>query len=276
MDSRGPVEALTVSLPLTMAPPLRLVLARKTPFDDQDRLFLEMYGVAAAAAIDSTRRLQDAHVVATVEERERIARDLHDELGQLLGFVTTMVQAIQQLVARGDIGRAEHELSRLESACRALGVQVREAILGLRTRVDAGRSMEETLRGFVTDFGALAGLRTSLQCEPSALAGLSGMVQYQLLQIVREAMSNARKHAQGTEVQVRARRHEGMLEVSISDDGRGTTGGTTLGFGLKTMAERAQALGGSLTLDSTPGAGTAVMIRIPEPEGAGRARTAGR
>jgi signal transduction histidine kinase len=133
-----PASSLTVSLPVATAPSLMLTLTRQARFDNQDRLFLEMYAVAAAAAIDSTRRLQDAQTIATVEERERIARDLHDELGQLLGFLTTMVQAIRELVVRGDTSRAEHELSRLETACRGLGVQVREAILGLRTHAAIG------------------------------------------------------------------------------------------------------------------------------------------
>lgn len=272
----GRAASLTVPLPVSTAPALTLDVTRRAPFDKQDRLFLEMYAVAAAAAIDSTRRLQDAQMMATVEERERIARDLHDELGQLLGFLTTMVQAIQELVARGDTNRAEHELSRLETACRALGVQVREAVLGLRTRVQAGQSMETTLREFVADFGALAGLKTSLHCEPSALSGLPAVVQYQLLQIIREAMSNARKHAHGRQLDVRARCLDGMLEVSVSDDGLGATPGPTAGFGLKTMMERARSLGGSLTLDSSRGYGTVVTVRIPEPRGVGNAGAAGR
>lgn len=274
--SGRPASSLTVSLPVATAPTLMLTLTRQARFDDQDRLFLEMYAVAAAAAIDSARRLQDAQTIATVEERERIARDLHDELGQLLGFLTTMVQAIRELVGRGDTSRAEHELSRLETACRGLGVQVREAILGLRTRVQVGQSMEGTLREFVADFGALAGLETSLRCEPSALTGLSAVVQYQLLQIIREAMSNARRHAQGRRVDVQARCLDGMLEVSVSDDGRGAMPGPTAGFGLKTMAERARALGGSLYIDSSPGSGTVVTVRIPEPRGVGYAGAAGR
>lgn len=274
--SGGPASSLTVSLPVATGPTPTLTLTRDPLFDEQDRLFLEMYAVAAAAAIDSARRLHEAQMIATVEERERIARDLHDELGQLLGFLTTMVQAIQELLSRGDTSRARHELSRLETACRELGVQVREAILGLRTRVQVGQSMEGTLREFVADFGVLAGLETSLQCEQSALAGLSAVVQYQLLQIIREAMSNARKHAQGRRVDVRARRLEGMLEVCVSDDGRGSLSGSTAGFGLKTMAERARALGGSFHIDSSPGAGTAVTVRIPEPKGVGYAGAAGR
>jgi signal transduction histidine kinase len=88
-------------------------------------------------------------------------------------------------------------------------------------------------------------------------------------------MSNVRKHAHGTRVDVRACCRDGVLEVSISDDGRGTTTGTTLGFGLKTMAERAQALGGSLVVRSHPGAGTIVTVRLPESRGTDDARAGG-
>jgi len=234
------------------------------PFTVEDELLLEMFAVATSAALENVTRLEEAQLVATVEERERIARDLHDDLGQLLGFLTAKIQAAQELVASGRASQAREELAGLETATRGLGAQVREAILGLRARVGPDRPLWRALEDYVADFGIQAGLSTEFASVPGAGAGLPGSSQYQLLRIAQEALSNARRHARATHVTVSLAESDGYLELAIEDNGAGfDPASPEAGFGLRTMQERVQALNGRFEIDSALGSGTLVRVRAP-------------
>lgn len=248
-------------------------------FGDEEALVLDMFAVAAAAGIENAARLEDAQLHATVEERERIARDLHDDLGQLLGFLTAKIQATQELVATGNADRAASELAGLERATRTLSAQVRESILGLRTSLGPEQPLGRALEDYTAEFGIQAGLRTSFDGHPDAGEALPSSTRYQVLRIAQEAMSNARRHASATSVDVSLREIDGILELTVVDDGTGFAsdgatgnGGPTGGagrFGLKTMAERARAAGGSLQVSTAPGQGTTVRATVPASPGEG-------
>ncbi len=236
-------------------------------FTVEDELVLDMFAVAASAGIENAYRLEEAQQVATIEERERIARELHDDLGQLLGFLTAKIQAAQELSVRGRDEQLREELAGLENATRMLGGQVREAILGLRARVGPDRSLGRALEDYVADFGIQAGLRAEFEGDPDTGHDLSGPSQYQLLRIAQEALSNARRHAGARVVRVGLRAGGGAIVLRVEDDGSGfDRAAGTPGFGLKMMAERAAALGGKFEVLSTPGSGTVVEVRVPSRE----------
>lgn len=235
-------------------------------FTPEEALLLDMYAVAAAAAIENAERLEEAQRLATIEERERIARDLHDDLGQLLGFLTAKIQAAQELVGTGRSAQAAEELAGLEAASRVLGAQVREAILGLRTSVGPDRALGRALEEYTAEFGIQAGLRTTFQGSAAAGELLPGPARYQALRIAQEALSNVRRHAQASVVSVAVRETNGVLELTVKDDGIGFDTGAAAGsggFGLKTMGERARAVGGALDVRSAPGEGTTVRATVP-------------
>lgn len=243
-----------------------LTAVRSAPgeFDAEDEVILDMFAVAAASGLENARRLQEAHLLATVEERERIARDLHDDLGQLLGFLSTKVQAVRELVARGRSNQAAEELAGLERSIRSLGTQVREAILGLRAQARPERPLGEVLQEYAADFGALAGVEVAFDGSPEAGRRLAPPRQYQLFRIAQEALSNARRHAKARRVTVRVAEAADQLELWVADDGAGfQPEAVTQGFGLKTMDERARNVGGTLRVESTPGVGTTVWVRVP-------------
>jgi signal transduction histidine kinase len=236
------------------------------PFASEEALILDMYAVAAAAGIENADRLEEAQRLATVEERERIAHDLHDDLGQLLGFLTAKIQAAQELVATDRSVQASEELAGLESASRALSAQVREAILGLRTSVGPDRPVGRALEEYTAEFGIQAGLRTTFEGRIGAGEHLPGPARYQTLRIAQEALSNVRRHAEASSVAVALRETDGVLEISVRDDGIGFDAATAAGsgrFGLKTMRERAQSVGGTLEVRSVPGSGTTVLATVP-------------
>ncbi|MBI4729540.1 MAG: GAF domain-containing sensor histidine kinase [Acidobacteria bacterium] len=230
----------------------------------EDELLLGMFSVAASAGIENAQRLEDTHLLATVEERERVARELHDDLGQLLAFLTAKIQAIEELIATGQVAGARRELAGLENASRALGEQVREAILGLRARIGPGSPLGPALEEYVSEFGIQAGLSTSFESTPDAGRSLPGAAQYQLMRIAQEALTNVRRHARAHRVAVRLAESGGRVELSVTDDGVGfDPSSASRGFGLKTMEERTESLNGSFEIRSSPGAGTCVLVRAP-------------
>lgn len=234
------------------------------PFGAEDRLLLDMYALAASAALDNARRVEEARLLATAEERERIARDLHDELGQLLGFLTAKIQATAELVASGRSRLAGAELARLERATRELSHQAREAIWGLRTQVGTGRPLGEVLEDYVASVGTQTDPRVAFEGDPGAGGTLADPARYELVRIAQEALTNARRHARARKVAVRLDERDGCLDLSVADDGVGfMPEEVSAGFGLKTMAERARALGGRLHVESVPGSGTVVRVSVP-------------
>ena len=238
-----------------------------SPFGAEEGLVLDMFGVAAAAGLENAERLEDAQRLATVEERERIARDLHDDLGQLLGYLTTKIQAARELVATDRPSAAAEELADLEDATRPLSAQVREAILGLRTWVGPDRPLGQAIEEYTAEFGIQSGLRTSFSGPATAGGSLSTSVRFQVMRIAQEAMSNARRHAAATTVTVVLYEHDGVLELCVRDDGVGFDAVAAAAgsgrFGLTTMAERARAVEGTLDVRSVLGEGTMVSLSVP-------------
>lgn len=235
-------------------------------FSDDEALVLDMFSVAAAAAIENASRVREAQRLATIDERERIARDLHDDLGQLLGYLTTKIQAARELVSTDRSALATKELTDLERATRSLSEQVREAILDLRASAQLDQPLGNSIERYTAEFGIGTGLRTTFHQTPGAGESLSASDRYHLLRILQEATSNVRRHATATAVDVALREQDGVLELSIRDDGLGFDPKTPTDpghFGLKTMAERARALGGKLVVQSAPGVGTGVCATIP-------------
>ncbi|MCC7360063.1 MAG: HAMP domain-containing protein [Anaerolineales bacterium] len=208
---------------------------------------------------------------AIVEERERIARELHDGLAQVLGYVHTKATAVRLLLARQQLPAAETQLAQLEAAARGLFVDVREAILGLRLTSRRDERLSALLQAYAAHFSSLSDLPVSVELSPSVgQLALPPETEVQLLRIVQEALTNVRKHAQATAVQVVVRNSGLVLEVTIRDNGvgfhldrDGHGGGGRPHFGLATMRERAEAIGAEFHLAARPGQGACVSVRLP-------------
>lgn len=234
---------------------------------DVEHRLLEGIGEQVAVVIENARlhgRVLDA---AVLEERERLARELHDGLAQLLGYVNTQTLAIKKLLRSGRREDAQAEVAQMEKTARRVYTDVREAILGLRS---SNGGLLEGVRSYVADFGQLAGLDVRLEIDDGAeKLSLPPSAEFQLVRIVQEALANVRKHADARTARVTvATGVNGELLVAVEDDGRGfahecrqRTGWPH--FGLQTMRERAEAIGGTLELDSQPGAGTRVRVSYP-------------
>jgi signal transduction histidine kinase len=205
---------------------------------------------------------------AIVEERERIARELHDGLAQVLGYVNTKAMAVRLLLKKRQTEAAEKQLLQLEEAARGLFVDVREAILGLKMAGSSDVHLAAMLTEYAAHFSRLSDLPVEVEVAPSvAQLALPAETELQLLRIVQEALSNVRKHASASAARVCVRNGGPTLELTVSDDGRGfefeqarQTGRPH--FGLSTMRERAEAISAEFNVESQPGAGTRVTIRL--------------
>jgi len=249
-----------------------------TEFDASDEERLGRFATQAAIAIESARLHRRVQVLAVTEERERIAREMHDSLAQVLGYVNTKAQAAQALLDTGQEARAAEQIGQLAQAARDAYADVRENIMGLRTSLGPQRTLLDTLRDYLQRWQDQTAIAADLEVSDGADSelGLSPLTEIQMLRIIQEALANVRKHAEASAVHIAIHEEEGSIVGTIDDNGVGFDP-SMIGrsdfprFGLSTMRERAEAVGGTLEIDASPGHGTQVRIRMPRLSPEGRA-----
>lgn len=235
-------------------------------FTEDDENTLERFALQAALAIDNAHLHEQVADLAVAQERLRIAHEMHDGLAQVLGYVNTKVQAAEMYLKREKAEEAGSQLRELAKAAREAYSDVRESIVGLRILPGPHRGIEDVLREYMERWQEMSGVSTSLTIDAVHLRVAH---ELQLVRIVQEALTNVRKHAKASHARVDIRRDGRNLVVTISDDGVGFGDLTTRSrggapqFGLATMRERAESIGGTLSIDSTPGKGTTVRFTLP-------------
>jgi signal transduction histidine kinase len=204
--------------------------------------------------------------LAIQEERERISRELHDGMAQILGYVNTKVTAVRLMLKNKQQEAAEGHLFQLEEAARELFVDIREAILGLRMNSQDGVGIADALREYSQKFSRLTNIPVDLKLNSGA-EGLAfdAETEMQLLRIVQEALTNVRKHAFAEEAWIALQAEGQYVTLTIGDDGRGFDPSRDyieerIQLGLQSMRERAESIGAQFSVDSEPGAGTRVEI----------------
>lgn len=235
---------------------------------DHELRLLAGIGEGVALAIANARLHERVLDGAVLEERIRIARELHDGLAQVLGYINTQTLAVKRLLATGRTQEARDQLDAMEDAARDVYGDVREAILGLRMSLPR-QGLVPTLRGYLQEYAPMSGAHLSLDAgEDVETLELQPEVEIQLTRIVQEALANVRKHARAEHATVRLALEDGVLAIEVADDGHGFDSGLEAPtgwprFGLQTMRERAQAVGGQFAVESEPGAGTRIAVRLP-------------
>lgn len=240
--------------------------------DEAEHGLLEGIGERLALAIENARLHAQVLDRAVLEERERIARELHDGLAQVLGYINTQTLAVRKLIATGRTEEAQGQLRAMEETARTVYADVREAILGLRTPFAPAAGLVPSLRRYLDQYGEMAGVAVDLRVGLRAgRTGLPGSTEIQLMRIVQEALSNIRKHADATRASVVLEGTGGNgLTVTVEDDGRGFPDGRPRDDGwphvggLQTMRERAEAIGAGFEIATAPGRGTRVTVRLPK------------
>lgn len=208
-----------------------------------------------------------AALSAVIEERERLSHELHDGVAQLVAYLSLRLGTVQELVAAERREEAIVELERLRGVADELSVDVHESIVGLRNRI-AERGLLPTLTDYLDEFEERHRLSVAL-CTSGPVEHIPALSALQIFRITQEALANIRKHADAEHTWVTLQCQEpGVLELVVGDDGRGfdparDPGHGRRSFGLSTMRERTESLGGSLRVESQPGNGTLVTVRLP-------------
>ena len=222
----------------------------------------------ALLAEERARSLQQRIAQATLaqeEERRRISRELHDGLGPSLADLGNRLSVCRQLV-RDDPRKAEAGLDEVTALLRGHIEQIRELINQLRPLALDQLGLVGALRQNMELFGEESGIDASLTISGSLPTDL--LADVTIYRVVQESLTNVRRHAQATVVQVTLRGADDSVEVTVSDDGQGfnpekAVGSKVKGTGLTSMRERAELVGGSFTVQSQPDQGCRTVLRIP-------------
>jgi len=237
-------------------------------FTPQEVIFLTAIGQQIGVAIENARLYQQGRHLAALEERDRLARELHDYLAQALGYLNVKASLMDDLLAKGQITQAQASLLEMKGIAREAYTDVREGIFSLRTMAAAGLGLLPTLREYLAEYRVHYGLETSLSIDDESLAEFPADVGVQISRIIQEALTNVRKHAQASRAWVRFAQEGDNVCITVEDNGRGfdpaqLTGEGRQYFGLQIMRERAEGVHSSLELHSRPGQGTRIILRVP-------------
>jgi two-component system nitrate/nitrite sensor histidine kinase NarX len=237
------------------------------PFGARDRAFLDALSGLAAIAITSAKMRESERHAAILAERERIAREMHDSLAQVLGVTHLQLRALDSRAAVRAAPRLAAELCQLADICEEAYRDVREAILGLRESSRADRGLLESLEVYVEKYTQQSGIETTLDSTLDRDPPISPSSEIQVIRVIQEALTNVRKHSGASSAVVRIAQSPTSITFLVEDDGHGFDPDVTLagadGFGTTTMRERMRLLGGRLTVDSAPGQGTRIVAEVP-------------
>ena len=166
--------------------------------------------------------LEQQQAVATLQERERLARELHDSAGQVLGYVNLQAETIHKWLQAGNAEKADSLVLRLTEVAKEAHADIRESILSLKAGSAQGWSFLPTLKRYLDDFQAHYGIRTELVLKGGLEENkFKPDAEVQLLRVIQEALTNARKHGHAHNVQVVIEQRESWGHITVTDDGNG-------------------------------------------------------
>jgi len=237
-------------------------------FTDGDEAAVVLLASHAAIAIDQARLFEDSRELALLQERGRLARELHDAMSQSLFSLQLSADTATRLLAEDPAGAAA-ALATVRALAAQVSAELRTTVEGLRPAdlerdgLAAALTTQLTVAGRAHD--------VPVDVEVGDLDGLDPDDEHQVLRIAQEAVTNALRHASAGRVRVTlgpgAPDSRWALVLRVSDDGRGfdpqARGLRARRLGLTSMHERAASLGGALTVTSAPGEGTTVALRVP-------------
>jgi signal transduction histidine kinase len=213
------------------------------------------------------KQLQDHQLkLASLEEREWLARELHDGVGQALAAADLQVEITRELLVRGQMDGVRTSLTQLSKVIREGKIHVGDYLLGVKTWSSSDEFFV-ALRHYIASYSQHAGIQTELVLPPEIEKNpLGEAVETQIQRIIQEALTNIKKHANARSARVVFALHDSQVQIVIEDDGRGfdpADPANDKGFGLRAMRGRVETLGGGVELKSSPGSGTTVFVWAP-------------
>ncbi len=212
------------------------------------------------------RCLEQVRVAATVAERERLARELHDAPAQVLAAAHLRLRTLEAHPELAGLPGVRSELADVAATFADALRDLRQEIGALRDCCTDDRPLPELLGLLTTRFARSTGLPVDLHVDPAGARALRSDAVVHVARIVAEALTNVRKHAAAASVSVRVEHRGSQVVASVEDDGRGFSAPPSpdgLRYGLQVMAERAGLAGGHLAVMARPGGGTRVAVTLP-------------
>lgn len=234
-------------------------------FTEQDVGLMTAIGQQVGVAIENARFYEQAQQAAALQERQRLARELHDSATQSLYAVTMFAEAAARLLKSGDIEPAANHLQDVRETAREALQEMRLLIFELRPPILEEEGLVAALQTRLEMVEERSGLETEFKAEQ--IAELPPNIEESFYRVAQETLNNILKHAQARTVSVQLCQNQHTVTLEISDDGVGFDPMTIEGkggLGLKGMTERVTLLGGQLTVNSKPGAGTKVRVEVPQ------------
>ena len=215
-------------------------------------------------AVENAQLQASAQEIATTNERNRVARELHDSVTQSLYGIVLNSDATLLALAAGNVDKAELRLRQLKEIAREAMTETRLLIYQLRPSILEEQGLAGALRERLEAVEVRSGLEATLQIDDDI--DLPPDTEAELFRMILEGLNNIIKHARAKHVQLQVTARSGCCRVVLTDDGSGfdvTTSARYGGYGLRTIEERLHQMGGTLLITSEPGAGTQVMMEIP-------------
>jgi signal transduction histidine kinase len=232
-------------------------------FTDRDERMLTLFAAHAAIALTNARLYERGRELTAAEERTRLARDLHDAVSQKLFSIRAKARAAALLVPR-DPARAAAEIDSVGALAGEAHSELRAVIDGLAPPDLAASGLVGSVRSYAVLAGRTYG--KPVRVRAAELPELDGLQETVLYRVAQESIGNALRHSGSPEVWVRLSARQRAVVLEVGDHGSGfDPAGPHAGVGLASMRERADSVGGTLTISSRPGAPTTVRLSVPVP-----------
>jgi signal transduction histidine kinase len=232
-------------------------------FSDDDQALIERFAAHAAVIVSSAQLFEESRELHVVEERNRLARDLHDSVNQTLFSLNLTAEAAADLVGR-DPDRAKAEMRKVAALAQSALQEMRSLVFQLRPAALETDGIVSTLRKHVDVARRAYG--TDVTFDVIGASRLRPDVETGVFRIVQEALNNALKHSGATSIGVALMMENGLVRATVRDDGVGFDPRAlpvrAKHLGMTSMEERAQGLGGRLDVTSAPGQGTTVSLEV--------------
>ena len=263
---------LVVSVPLMakgrLVGAIQLGARETRAFAPEELALLAAIGQQVGMAVENARLYEQAQQSAAFAERSRLARELHDSVTQSLYSLTLYAEAAARMMQNGEHTQAAGYLREMRDTAQEALREMRLLIFQLRPPTLEKSGLAAALQARLDAVETRGGIQTKLRVEgDSGAKPIPLLVQEELYHIAQEALNNALKHAHPTQVQIYLHFDQDAVHLEISDDGAGfapSSAEESGGLGLPGMRERAERIGADLRLQSTPGQGTSVAVRVPQ------------
>lgn len=230
---------------------------------------LDIVGQQISIVLENALNIQHARSQSAIEERIRLGRDIHDEIAQSIGLAHMQTMIASDLLSKGRIEESQQELIELEKTLARLYLNTREELFNLRAYLDRGRNFVTALQEYLNDYSRYYQMATQLHIYDIQATQLSERAALQIEWIIKEALSNARKHSEAKKAEIIFRYEADQAVIAIVDDGKGFNPDDlddtdSHHSGLQIMQERAQSIDGRLEIESQPDSGTRITIYVPK------------